>query len=65
MASTPVGKTVAVQILRNGKTQTINVAIARLNDQTAALEPQQEKGEWGLALQNIPPEQRRTMNLHR
>jgi len=63
VASTPVGKTVAVQILRNGKTQTINVAIAKLNDQTAALEPQPENGEWGLALQNIKPEERPAMNL--
>jgi serine protease Do len=63
VASTPVGKTVPVQILRDGKNQTINVGIAKLNDQTASLERSQEKGEWGLALQNIPPEQRRTMNL--
>jgi serine protease Do len=63
VASTPVGKTVAVQILRNGKTHTINVAIAKLNDQTATLESEQEKGEWGLALQNIRPEERSAMNL--
>jgi serine protease Do len=63
VASTRVGKTVPVEVVRDGKKQTINVAIAKLNDQTAALNPQQEKGEWGLALQNIPPEQRQTMGL--
>jgi serine protease Do len=63
VASTPVGKTVPVQILRDGKRQTLNVAIAKLNDQTATLEPEQEKGEWGLALQNIRPEERTAMNL--
>ena len=63
VASTPVGKTVAIQVMRDGRRQTVDVAIDRLNDQTAALEPQQEQGEWGLALQNITPEQRRTMGL--
>ena len=63
VAATPVGKTVPVEVVRDGKMQSVNVTIARLNEQTAALDPQQEKGEWGLALQNIPPEQRRTMNL--
>jgi serine protease Do len=63
VAATPVGKTISIEVMRDGKTQSVNVTIARLNEQTAALDPQQEKGEWGLALQNIPPEQRRTMNL--
>jgi serine protease Do len=63
VAATPVGKTVAVEVMRDGKMQSINVTIAKLSEQTAALDPQQEKSEWGLALQNIPPEQRRTMNL--
>ena len=63
VASSPVRKTVPVEILRNGKTQTINVAIAKLHDQTASLEPEQEKGDWGLALQNITAEERTAMNL--
>ncbi len=63
VAATPVGKTVAVEIVRDGKMKSVNVTIARLDEQTAALDPQQEKGEWGLALQDIRPEQRRTMNL--
>jgi serine protease Do len=63
VAGTPVGKTVPVEVVRNGKTRTVNVAISRLNDQTAALNPQQDKSEWGLALQNIRPEERRQMHL--
>ena len=63
VASTPVGKTVPVEILRDGKTHTLKVAIAKLDDQIATLEPEQEKGEWGLALQNIKPEERTAMNL--
>jgi serine protease Do len=63
VAATPVGKTVAVEVMRDGEMQSVNVTIAKLNEQTAALDPQQEKGEWGFALQDITPEQRRTMNL--
>jgi serine protease Do len=63
VAATPIGKRVSVEILRDGKTTTVNVAIAKLNDSTAAVNPQQEKSEWGLALQDIRPEERRQMNL--
>ena len=63
VAATPVGKTVPVEILRDGKMKTINVAISKLNDSTAALNTKQEKSEWGLALQNIQPEERRQMGL--
>ena len=63
VASTPVGKTVPVEVVRDGKTKTIDVTIRRLNDQTAEVNPEQEKGEWGLALQNIRPQERGRMNL--
>ena len=36
VAATGVGKTVPVEILRDGKMKTINVAISKLNDSTAA-----------------------------
>jgi serine protease Do len=62
VAATPVGKTVPVEVVRDGKSTTFNVAISKLNDSTAALNPQ-EKSEWGLALQNMRPEERRQMNL--
>jgi serine protease Do len=63
VAATGVGKTVPVEILRDGKMKTINVAISKLNDSTAALNTKQEKSEWGLALQDIQPEERRQMGL--
>jgi serine protease Do len=63
VAATPVGKTVPMEVLRDGKTKTISVAISKLNDSTAALNPKQEKSEWGLALQNIRPEERPQMGL--
>jgi serine protease Do len=64
VAATPVGKTVPIEVLRDGKTVTINVAVAKLNDATAAVGPKEEdKAEFGLALQNIRPEERRQMGL--
>jgi serine protease Do len=63
VASTPVGKTVPVEVLRDGKMKTIDVTIRKLNDRTAAIDTKAEKGQWGLALQNIRPEERRQMNL--
>ena len=63
VASTPVGKTVPVQVIRDGKTITVNVEVGKLNDQTAAVKSEEEKSEWGLSLQNIQPEERRQMGL--
>jgi serine protease Do len=65
VASTSVGKTVPVEVMRDGKTKTIDVTVRKLNDQTAAVNTKEEKAEWGLALQNIQPEERRQMNLAR
>ena len=63
VASTPVGKTVPVEIMRDGKMTTVSVAISKLNDQAAAVNLKQEKAEWGLAMQNMPPEERTRMGL--
>ncbi len=64
VASTPVGKTVPVEVIRDGKMTTVNVETGKLNDQTVAMNAEQDKGEWGLALQNIRPEERRQMGLN-
>lgn len=63
VASTPVGDTVPVEVIRNGKTVDVNVTVGKLNDQTAAVSPEHEKAQWGLALQNISPDDRRQMGL--
>ncbi len=63
VASTPVGKTVPVEVIRDGQTISLNVDTGRLNDQTAAVNSQQEKTEWGLTLQNIQPDERQQMGL--
>ena len=60
VASTPVGKTVPVEVIRDGKMSTINVAVGKLNDPMAQADTKQEKSQWGLAMQNIRPEERRT-----
>jgi serine protease Do len=49
--------------MRDGKITTINVAVGKLNDPTAAVDTKQEKSQWGLAMQNIRPEERRQMGL--
>jgi serine protease Do len=63
VAATPVGKTVSVEVIRDGQTRTIKVPIGKLNDPTATAETKQEKSDWGLALQEIRPEERRQMGL--
>jgi serine protease Do len=63
VAATAVGKTVPVEVVRDGKTTTVNVTIGKLNDATVALNNKEGKSEWGLALQNIRPEERRRMDL--
>jgi len=48
VARTPVGKTVKVEIMRDGAMKTVTVAVGKLNDQTANVEPEQEKKRLGL-----------------
>jgi serine protease Do len=63
VASTPVGRTVPVQVIRDGQMISVNVEIAKLNDQTAAAAVEPEKTAWGLSLQNLKPEERRKMGV--
>ena len=63
VASTPVGNTVPVQVIRDGKMTTLKVEIGKLNDQTAAVKVEPEKSSWGLSLRNIAPEDRRRIGL--
>jgi serine protease Do len=63
VASTPVGKTVPVDVMRDGKMTKISVAVAKLNDPTVALDKKQERPEGVMALQNIQPGERHQMGL--
>jgi len=64
VAASPVGKTVALEIVRKGTTKTIDVEIAKLQEQTAEDDDATpQKGKWGLALREVRPEERDRMGL--
>jgi len=61
VAETPIGETVPVEVLRNGKNTTLEVKVAKLTDETAANDSEEqgsEKSKWGLALRELRPEER-------
>lgn len=61
VAETPVGETVPVEVLRDGKNTTLEVKVAKLTEETAANESEEqgsEKSKWGLALRELQPEER-------
>ncbi len=67
VAVTPVGKTVPVEIIRDGKTKTLNITVAKLTDREMASTEEEEdtpqKGKWGLALRELSPDERAQMGL--
>jgi len=61
VAETPVGKTIDVEVLRNGKAKTLEVTIAKLKENEIAntdTEDAIQKGKGGLALRDLRPEER-------
>jgi len=58
VAGTSVGKTVPVEVIRGGAHKTFEVTIAKLDDPTAAVEPEAQGGKWGLALRDLTPQER-------
>jgi serine protease Do len=63
VASTPVGKKVAVEILRDGKLKTFSVKTAELNSEDGSVEPPQEKLDLGLTVEELNAEQARRLGL--
>jgi len=64
VAVSPVGKTVPVEVVHKGKTKSVEVTIAKLEDQTAeADDTTPQKGKWGLALREVHPEDRERLGL--
>ena len=63
VAATSVGKTVPVEILRDGKNQTLSVTVSKLKDETVALDNKHEKSHWGLSLREVRPQDRSRLNL--
>jgi serine protease Do len=66
VAETAVGKTVPIEVIRNGKTKTVEVTVTRMADETAASDTTPEaakKSKWGLALRELRPEERTQLQL--
>ena len=64
VAGTPIGHTVPVEVVRDGKTRRIDVTVGRLaDDDTPDEHAAPSKGKWGLALRELTPEERRSGHL--
>jgi len=66
VAETPVGETVPVEVLRSGKSKTLEVKVAKLTDEASANDPDEQgaqKSHWGLALRDLRPEERERAGL--
>jgi serine protease Do len=63
VASTPVGKEVAVGILRDGKPMTLKLKVGELKDEPAAPALEKTKLEFGMSVQEITPEMARQLRL--
>jgi len=63
VASTPVGKTVPVEVVRDGTAKTLEVTVARQAGDDVRDEPDEHQGRWGLALRELRPPERRQRDL--
>jgi len=66
VAETSVGKTVPVEVIRDGKTKMLEITIARLAEEATADESSaaSQKSKWGLALRELRPEERERLGLN-
>jgi serine protease Do len=67
VASTPVGKTVAVEALRDGARRTFSITVAKMDDEPVAEAESETPGRvrWGLGLQDLSPDDRKQLGLAR
>ena len=64
LVATTVGTKVPIEVLRDGKTKTLTVEIAKLDEPEVASGPEAaKKGKWGMALRDLTPEERAQMQL--
>jgi serine protease Do len=64
VADTPVGETVPVEIVRDGKTRTLDVTVKKLQEEEVAVDTSApSKAQWGLALRELTPKQRAERDL--
>ncbi|MCZ7585906.1 MAG: DegQ family serine endoprotease [Deltaproteobacteria bacterium] len=64
VADTEIGKSVNVEIVRDGKTMTVEVEIGLMPDDAGEPEEQDHGGELGLVVQDIPFEMARQLGLN-
>ncbi len=65
VAQTPIGDTVPVEVIRNGKHLTIQVKVAELKEEQLASAKSEEPGSsWGLQVQSITHEIANQLNLN-
>jgi serine protease Do len=65
VAQTPIGDTVPVEVIRNGKHLTIQTKVAELKEQQLASAKSEEPGSnWGLQVQSITPDIANQLNLN-
>ena len=64
VANTKAGTKVPIEVVRDGKTQTFTVEIAKLDEPEVASGPAAaRRGKWGMALRELTPEERDRMRL--
>jgi len=63
VAGTPVGKTVPIEILRDGAPQTVDVFVQKLTEADVSDDETPRKGKWGLALRDLTPQERAEREL--
>jgi serine protease Do len=62
VAGTPIGHTVPVEVVRDGKTRRLDVTVARMaDDETSDEETVPSKAKWGLALRELTPDERTSL----
>jgi serine protease Do len=63
VASTAVGKTIPVEVVRDGKTSTFSVTVTRQAGEEEPDNTEEHKGKWGLALRELRPAEREQRHL--
>ena len=64
VAGTPIGKTVPVELNRDGKSKDVEVTVAKLaDDESASDDGPAHRGKWGLSLRDLTPDERRERDL--
>ena len=64
VAGTPIGRTVPVELSRDGKSKDVEVTVAKLaDDESASDDGPAHRGKWGLSLRDLTPDERRERDL--